>query len=155
MGSLAYAEQTNDDKISTGSLVITSDSLHADGKEGTATFIGGVKAIGEDIHLTADRMKVFYSDGGALLKIDAEGSVKLIKDGKVVTSDHATYSAEDRTLIFTGNARAVDEGNVLVGTKITYMIDDQRYKVEGSKVFIESSGLMPLDKPVGSDEKDK
>ncbi|KKM60973.1 hypothetical protein LCGC14_1536420 [marine sediment metagenome] len=143
LASVAFAGEAKEGRMPSGPIVITSDSLHADGKEGTATFIGSVKAVGDDFNLKADRMKVFYAEGGSLRRIDAEGSVKLIREGRVVTSDHATYNAQERTLIFTGNARVVEEGNVLVGTKITYMIDEERYEVEGSKVFIENAGGKP------------
>ena len=152
LASAAFAQEAKDDRMPSGPIVITSDTLYADGKQNTATFIGSVKAVGDDFNLKSDWMKVFYAEGGSLRRIDAEGSVKLIREGRVVTSDHATYNAQERTLIFTGNARVVEEGNVLVGTKITYMIDEERYEVEGSKVFIENAGGRP---PANKANKDK
>ena len=123
-----------------GPIVITSDTLRADGSKGTATFIGSVVAIGDDLYMEADRMKVFYAaGGGALESIEADGSVKLIREGRIVTSERAVYDARDRKMTFTENARVVEDGNVLVGTKITYMIDGDRYDVEGSKIFIEKT----------------
>ena len=113
LASVAKAEDTKDEKMLSGPIVITSDTLHADGNESTATFIGAVKAVGDDFNLKADWMKVFYAEGGSLRRIDAEGSVKLVREGRVVTSDHATYNARDRTLTFTGSARVVEEGNVI------------------------------------------
>ena len=123
-----------------GPIVITSDTLRADGRKGTATFIGSVVATGDDLYMKADRMKVFYAaDGGALERIEADGSVKLIREGRIVTSERAVYDAQGRKMTFTENARVVEGGNVLVGTKITYMIDGDRYDVQDSKIFIEKT----------------
>ncbi len=134
------AEQAEQAEQVSGPIVITSDTLRADGSKGTATFIGSVVAIGDDLYMEADRMKVFYAaGGGALESIEADGSVKLIREGRIVTSERAVYDAQDRKMTFTENARVVEDGNVLVGTKITYMIDGDRYEVEGSKVFIEKT----------------
>lgn len=139
-GGGAYAQKAKESPGElTGPLIITSDSLQADGKAGTATFIGSVEAKGDDFHMTANKMKVFYSEGGGELKrIEAEGSVKLIRQGRIVTSERAVYRSSGRTMTFTGNARVVEGGNILVGSKIVYMLDDDRYEVEDSKVFIES-----------------
>ncbi len=136
--------QTGQEEKSSGPIVIVSDTLHADGAGGTATFIGSVVATGDDMNMKADRMKVFYAEGGGEMeRIEADGSVKLIREGRIVTSERAIYNATDRVVVFTGNARAVEDGNVLVGTKITYMIDEDRYFVEGSKIFIEKTTGRP------------
>ncbi len=138
------AEQAGQAKKSSGPIVIVSDSLQADGASGTATFIGSVVATGDEMNMKADRMKVFYAKGGGELeRLEADGSVKLIREGRIVTSERAVYNATNRVVVFTGNARAVEDGNVLVGTKITYMIDEDRYEVEGSKIFIENTTGRP------------
>ncbi len=134
------AEKSEQSGGVSGPIVITSDTLRADGRKGTATFIGSVVAIGDDLYMTAERMKVFYAAGGGDLdRIEADGSVKLIREGRIITSERAVYEAQGRKMTFTENARVVEDGNVLVGTKITYMIDGDRYDVQDSKIFIEKT----------------
>ena len=133
-------DPTQAKQASSGSIVITSDTLRADGAKGTATFSGSVRAIGDELHMEADTMKVYYTEGGSdLERIEADGSVKLVREGRIVTSGRAVYDTLGRKMTFTENARVVEGGNVLVGTKITYMIDEDRYDVEGSKIFIENT----------------
>ena len=136
-------KQAGEEKLFSGPIVITSDTLLADGARGSAIFTGSVVAKGDDFNMKAEKMKVLYgADGGALQRIEADGSVKLVRAGRIITSERAIYDSSDRKVTFTGNARAVEGGNVLVGTKIIYMIDDDRYEVEGSKIFLENrSGL--------------
>lgn len=124
----------------TGPLVIKSDSLKADGRAGTAVFSGSVVATGDDLYMSADIMRVKYAkSGGALEQIIAEGSVKLVRSERVVTSEHVVYSALARTMVFTGSPRVVEGSNVLIGTKIVYMLDEDVYEVEGSKIFIDNT----------------
>ncbi len=133
-------DSTRPEQASSGPIVITSDTLRADGAKGTATFSGSVLAVGNDLYMKADRMKVYYTGGGSdLERIEADGSVKLVREGRIVTSGRAVYDALGRKVTFTENARVVEGGNVLVGTKITYMIDEDRYFVEGTKLFIENT----------------
>lgn len=141
---VSQEKQAKQAKQASGPIIITSDTLRADGAKGTATFSGSVVATGDELHMEADTMKVYYAAGGGdLERIEASGSVKLVRENRIVTSEQAIYDAFERKMTFTGNARAVEDGNVLVGTKITYMIDEDRYEVEGSKIFIESTTGRP------------
>lgn len=120
-----------------GPVEITSSTLSADNKANTALFEGSVVAKTREITLYSDRMTVFYSEDGMVEKIKAEGSVKLIKGEQVVTSGKAVYFAAQQKVVFTDNPRAVKGGNVIAGSKMTYLIEDDRSLVENSKVFLE------------------
>ncbi len=122
-----------------GSIVITSATLTADNKAHTALFEGSVVAKTENMTLHSDKMLVYYAgDTGKVTRIDAEGRVKLIKGERVVTSKAATYFAEDEKIIFTGEPMAVEKGNVVTGTKMIYLMKEDRSIVENSKVFLEN-----------------
>ncbi|BCB96961.1 hypothetical protein JZK55_18830 [Dissulfurispira thermophila] len=90
--------------------------------------------------LFADKMLVYYSEekGSSNIKrIDAEGNVKLIKGDRVVTSKFATYFAEpEERIIFTGEPKATEGENVVIGTKMIYFMKDDRSIVENSKVLL-------------------
>lgn len=118
-------------------VTITAATLTADNKARTAVFEGTVIARTEDMVIHSDRMTAYYSEAGAIIKIDAEGHVKLTTGEKVITSDMATYLAEGEKLIFTGQPRAVEGTSMITGTKMIYLIKEDRSLVENSRVFIE------------------
>jgi lipopolysaccharide export system protein LptA len=128
-----------------GPIVITAESLSADQKAGVAHFEGSVVAKSEEMTLMADRMTVFYAEDGGVRKIDAEGAVKLIRGGQVVTAEHAVYTARDQTAVFTGNPRAVEGQSVVTGTRMTYMMAEDRFVVQDSRVFLEGKDAPPAE----------
>ncbi|MBI4684067.1 MAG: hypothetical protein HY755_02590 [Nitrospirae bacterium] len=122
-----------------GPIVITSETLSADNKARTALFEGSVVAKSESMTLYSDRMLVYYAEQtGNVTKIDAEGRVKLVKKDLVVTSKAAQYFADEEKMIFTGEPRAVEKGNVVTGTKMTYLMREDRSIVEDSRVLLEN-----------------
>jgi lipopolysaccharide export system protein LptA len=120
-----------------GPITITSETLIADNKEHTARFEHSVIARTTDMTLYADRMLVSYdTDSGAVKMIEAEGNIKLLKGTRAIISETATYYADEEMVTFAGEPRATDGENVVTGSKITYLLNDDRYIVENSKVFI-------------------
>jgi lipopolysaccharide export system protein LptA len=135
------AEETNQrstgaEKIK-GPITITSKMLTADDQSHTALFENSVVAKTTDMTIYADRMLVYYNkDTGNVTQIDAKGDVKLIKENRLITSSEATYYTEGEKVIFTGTPRALEGENVVTGSKMTYLLDEDRFLVEGSKVFL-------------------
>ncbi len=124
-----------------GPIIITSEILTADNQTHTALFENSVVARTTDMTIYADRMLVYYNkDTGNVIRINAEGDVKLIKENRVITSREATYYAEGEKVIFSGEPRAVDGENVVTGRKMTYLLNEDRFLVEGSKVFLKNKG---------------
>lgn len=122
-----------------GTIVITSEKLSADNKARTALFEGSVVAKTGEMTLYSDRMLVYYSDQtGNVTRIDAEGNVKLVKKDLVVTSHMAQYFADTDKVIFTGEPTAVEKGNIVTGTKMTYMFKEEQSIVENSRVLLEN-----------------
>lgn len=117
-----------------GPVVITADTLSAESAK--ALFEGNVVAMTDDLKLCADRMRVFYSEGSKVSRIEAEGNVRLIKGDRVVTSEKALFLAAEEKIILTGEPRAVEGENVVTGTKITYLIKENRSVIENSKVLL-------------------
>ncbi|MDI6745229.1 MAG: LptA/OstA family protein [Thermodesulfovibrionales bacterium] len=120
-----------------GPIVITSQTLLSDNKARTALFEGTVVAKTENMTLYSDKMLVYYAEGtGNVTKIDAEGSVKLVKQDLVVTSKAANYFANEEKIIFTGEPKAVQKGDIITGSKMTYFVKDDRSFVENSRVLL-------------------
>jgi len=139
VGGPAAAEPPAERKfLGEGPVVITSDSMVADRKAGKALFRGSVKAESGGTTLASDNMTVYYdAEEGGIVKVDAVGSVKLTKDGQVVVSERAIYVEKGQRIVFTGNPKAIEGSNVVSGSKITYLLVEDRFIVEESKVFLE------------------
>lgn len=121
-----------------GPIIITSERLTTDNKAHTALFENSVIARTTDMVLHADRMLVYYhEDTGNITTIEAAGNIKLIRGKRVITSKEATYYAEAEKVIFTGDPRAVEGENVVTGSKMTYSLNEDRFFVEDSKVFLQ------------------
>jgi len=133
--SQTFAEQATG-KIK-GPITITSGMLTADNQAGTALFEQSVVARTTNMTLYADRMLVHYDKGtGHVTRIDAAGSVRVAAKNRVIISEEAVYYADEEKILFTGEPRAVEGENVVTGKKMTYMMNEDRFLVEGSKVFL-------------------
>lgn len=123
-----------------GPIIITSEMLTADNQAHTAIFEKSVVAKTTDMTIYADKMLVYYNkDTGNVTRINAEGDVKLIRENRVITSKEAIYYADGEKVIFTGDPRAVDGENVVTGKKMTYLLKEERFLVEDSKVFLKKN----------------
>jgi lipopolysaccharide export system protein LptA len=121
-----------------GPIIITSERLTTDSKANTALFENSVIARTTDMTLHADKMIVFYNeDTGNITKIEAVGGIKLIKGKRVITAKEATYYADTEKIIFTGEPRAVEDENVVTGARMTYFMNEDRFLIEDSKVFLQ------------------
>ncbi|MGC2063069.1 MAG: LptA/OstA family protein [Thermodesulfovibrionales bacterium] len=122
-----------------GPITVTSESLTADNKAHTALFETNVVARTPDMSMAADKMLIFYrEDGGEVTKIEATGNVRLIKESRVITAQNAIYYADEDKVVFTGEPKAIDGDNVVTGTKMTYLIKEDRSRVENSKVLLKN-----------------
>ena len=123
-----------------GPIVITSQRLTSDNKAGKAVFEESVVAQTTEMILYADRMIVLYDEEqGDVTKIDAEGNVKVVKGDKVITSQKASYFADTENVVFYGDPRAIEGDNVVTGSTMTYLMAEDRFLVENSKVFLKNT----------------
>ncbi len=120
-----------------GPIIITSEMLTADNKTNTALFEHSVVARTTDMTMYADKMLVHYhKDTGDVTQIEATGNVKFTRGTRAITSYEAVFFSDENKIIFHGEPRAVEGENVLTGTKIIYLFNEDRFIVEDSKVFL-------------------
>lgn len=120
-------------------IVITSETLTADSRNGTAVFEGSVIARTEDITMHSNRMTVYYDNSQKKVrKIHALGDVKVNKGERALFSDEAIFLEEEGKIIFTGNPRAVEGENLISGRQIIFYLEDDRAVVEGSRVILQN-----------------
>ena len=123
-----------------GPINITSETLTADNKAHTALFEKNVVAKTTDLTIHSDTMLVHYQeDGGTVTKIEATGNVKVLRESRIITSKSAIYYADEEKVVFTGEPRAMDGDNVVSGTKIIYLMANDRFQVENSRVILKSN----------------
>lgn len=135
----APASAENKSADAKGPTVITSSTLTADNTAHTALFEGSVTAKTDDMTIYSDKMFVRYSENGRIIRIDAEGHIKLLREKTIITSDAATYLAAEEKVIFDGHPKAVEGNTVISGTKMIYLLKEGRSIVENSSVHIENS----------------
>ncbi len=122
-----------------GPITVTAESLTADNKAHTALFEKNVLVRTPDMSMAADRMLIFYrEDGGEVTRIEAAGNVRLIRESRAITAQNAVYFADEDKVVFTGDPKAIDGDNVVTGTTMTYLIREDRSRVENSKVFLKN-----------------
>jgi len=138
--SVTYADQGGV-KREGRKVVITSEVFTADNRTSTAVFEGSVVATIEDITIHSDRMTIYYnSSRGSIKRIHAAGRVRVHRNGSVIFSDDATYSGDEEKIVFTGRPKLVEGENVVTGTRIIYLLRDDRAIVEGSRVVLRLEG---------------
>ncbi len=123
--------------VKKGPIIITSDTLSADQSTHTAVFEGRVAAKNDGMELFADKMVVHYNEVGGVKTIDAKGSVKLIKEGRVVTAGQAHFDKASDSILFSENPKIVQARTEVTGTTITYYVSTDKMDVKNSKVYIE------------------
>lgn len=91
-----------------------------------------------DANMTANQIEAFFNEDRAV----AEGNVHIVSETRNMdaTSDHAVYyggKEQQGKTVLTGNARAVQDGNVLTGNILTLYLDNKLIDVQGrSKLVI-------------------
>ncbi len=126
-------------------ISITALRMEADNKEGWVLFVGRVKAIQKGMVLTSDRLKVFLDQKGKVKHVVATGSVRVEQGGRVITSSKAEYDPLKETVVFTGNPKAWQGKNVVMGKRILYFVKENRSVVEGGNGKV-SAVLFPKKK---------
>ena len=104
---------------------ITSDRLDLDQATGTAVFSGGVRVGQGALRLAADRVEVFYDEGGS-----ASGTVRSMKATGNVTLSNGTEAAEAERATYDVAAGKVEmEGDVLL-TQGKNALSSQRLNID-------------------------
>lgn len=135
--------------IATGNVVLTKDNdrltapkIDYYGDKQVAIAEQDAKLVTEDGIITSDRMESFFKEKRSV----AEGNVYIVSEKRNLQarSDHAVYYAaqggEQGRIVLTGNARAVQDGNTVVGQTLTLYMEDKAVDASGrTKVVIAPS----------------
>lgn len=104
-----------------------------------AIVTGGATVISQDATMTSDQVESFLAEDRAV----AQRNVHIVSDTRKLdaVSDFATYygakAAQNQgKVILTGNARAIQDGNVLTGNVLTIYLDDKAMDSQGRSKLV-------------------
>ena len=115
-----------------GRFVIDSDTMEALGDGKIIIFKGRVSAR-DDFILCSDELRITYNDANEIKEIVALGSVRLFQGGRIATAGKAEFDREKRTIVFLGEPRISQCGDVVSGNRIIYNMDTESAVVEGGE----------------------
>jgi len=94
---------------------------------------GGARMTMPDGWMTANKVEAFHTEDRAV----GTGEVHIVSDTRKLdaTSDQAVYygakTGQQGKTVLTGNARAVQDGNILTGNTLTIYLDDKAMDAQG------------------------
>ncbi len=107
----------------------------------SVVFIGNVDARQGKLTILADEMTVYYTEkkghqdktdktSSQMEKLNCKNNVKITQGDWLGTGDRMDYTAKERKVVLTGNAKAWQGQNMVAGKTIIYYLDEKRSVVE-------------------------
>jgi lipopolysaccharide export system protein LptA len=112
---------------------IVSDSLTVEQERRLATFTGNVDAVQGDLRLRADKLLVYYDQGGddgqgqaaqpaagqgSIRRIEAVGNVLVVQPGETAKGDRGTYEPATGAMTLEGDVVLTRGQNVIRGARL-------------------------------------
>lgn len=126
-------------------IYIEADNMKSSEKSNSVVFTGAVVAKQADIKIQADIMTVHYTEAldktaekseeetnQQVEKLICTGNVEVIRGDWLGTGGQMIYTAKNKTIVLTENAKAWQGANLVTGATITYYIEDKRSEVIGA-----------------------
>lgn len=131
-------------------LEVTSERMVSDNKNNKISFYGNVVAIKGKLKVEANEMLVWTDDEQKDFKeIEATGSVRITREGKVATGEKAHYYAGQKKIILTGDPVLKDGKNVAKGEKVIYYFDKEDMEIFGGEKTPSTVILYPEEETEG------
>ena len=93
-------------------LKVTSENLEVDRENRISVFLGDVYAYNEDIKIWSDKLIVkFDNEENEIEELNAENSVKIIKEEITATGDIGVYYLKSEKLNLLGNVEVIEKNN--------------------------------------------
>jgi lipopolysaccharide export system protein LptA len=111
---------------------VTADQLNVNQADGTAIFTGNVLVGQGEMRLSAERVKVDYTeDRSAIAKLYASGGVTLVNTTDAAESRDAVYTIDSGNVVMTGDVLLTQPGNAMSGQKLVINLKDGTGVMEG------------------------
>jgi lipopolysaccharide export system protein LptA len=126
---------------------ITSERLDLDQAAGTAVFTGNVKVGQGALRLAADRVEVFYEQGGeqsgTVRRMVAIGNVTLSNGEEAAEAERATYEVATGLVEMEGDVLLTQGQNALSSERLSIDLDAGTGRLEGRVQTIFVPGTEP------------
>ncbi len=130
---ICTAEKAAKEKNANVPIVITSVKMRSDQKANQITFIGNVVAERGNLIISSDEMTVYNVKNREIEKIVARGNVQIKSERRFASGDRAVYSEGEGKIVLTGHPRAWENENEIMGTKMIFLLNEDRFVVIGSE----------------------
>lgn len=112
---------------------VTSDSLSVNQETGQATFLGHVVVVQGAMRLSADTLRVEYSntDKTRIERLYAEGKVVLVNAKEAAEAEKAVYAIDLGQVVMTGNVLLTQGDSTISGESLTVDLRDGTGRIEG------------------------
>lgn len=114
---------------------VDADRIEVRDADAQALFSGSVKVRQGDLGLDANQIRVFYRRAGSedltVLRLDAEGAVRLTSPSERASSRFGVYDVEERQLTMVGDVVLNRGDSVLRGQRLTIDLESGRSTLEG------------------------
>lgn len=143
------------EELGTLPIEITADRLSADSVRNSVTFEGNVLAKQGDVTMSSDRLFAEYSRvSGLIEKIVADGSVRVIQEGREARAAQAVFFNLEQRIVLSGGADLTQGANTLKGETVTIFLRENRSVVTGGeggrvRAVIQPKGLMDAKEKAG------
>jgi lipopolysaccharide export system protein LptA len=136
-----------DSHDATQPVEITSDRLDLDQAAGSAVFTGGVKVGQGVLRLAADRVEVFYDEGGeqsgTVRRMVATGNVTLSNGEEAAEAERATYEVATGLVEMEGDVLLTQGQNALSSERLSIDLNAGTGRLEGRVQTIFVPGSRP------------
>ena len=92
-------------------LKITSENLEVDRENKITVFLGNVYAYNNDIKIWSEKLIVKFDKDNEIEQLNAENSVKIIKEEITATGDIGLYYPKSEILNLLGNVEVIENNN--------------------------------------------
>ncbi len=109
---------------------IRADKIDFDYRDMVALFHNNVVVTDPGLHMTADRMLVYFDGTNDVRQVRASGDVRVTSENRSAKCETAVYVRKEGQLILTGNVVLQRDRNIINGRRIVFYLNDERMTVE-------------------------
>lgn len=127
-----------------GPLRVSADTIEHDFAKRRTSFSGGVVATRGDLALQTPRLVALYDEHDQLAQaFTSGGPVTVRQRDRRGRADKAVFTQGARTLVLQGNPTVTDNGSSLAGTKVTFLLGQDRVEVEKPRAVFPLQTALP------------
>lgn len=113
-------------------IIIKAEQLDYNSEQRVATYLHNVVVTRGNSVLYADKMSIYLSKKNKIVKIIADGNVKIVDGPKEAHSQHAEYYDDQQMLILMGEPTIQEGNNILKSDRIKFFVDTYKVEAEGN-----------------------